>query len=272
MTDWTRVTPAAPCPVCGKPDWCGFTDTVARCMRVESDHPSNGGWIHRIADARKAYQPRPAPPRPIDMTPDRLQDLLTAWQDQTPPGALAGLADSLGLPVPALRALTPAWSEQRGAWGFPMRSATGELRGIRLRFPDGAKRAVTGSRDGLFLPFGAPTSGPLLILEGPTDTAAAVALDYAAVGRPSCRGATAETVAYARHWPGPVVIVADNDEPHATPDGTAWTVPGFDGAIALREAIPAALLVALPTKDLREFWRLHGVAGRRMLDSIIGNA
>ena len=271
MTPWITATRDAPCPICRKPDWCGRTDIVARCMRIESDRPSNGGWLHRLTDAPPAPQPRPQPPRPVTMTSERLQALLDAWQ--TPPGALAGLADSLGLPVPALRALTPAWSEQRGAWGFPMRSATGELRGIRLRFPDGAKRAVTGSRDGLFLPFGAPTSGPLLIAEGPTDTAAAVALGFAAIGRPSCRGAAADAVAYTKGWrAGPVVIVADKDEPHADPTGTAWTFPGQDGAAALRAALPGAKLIALPAKDLREFWRQHGAAGRRMLDSIIGNA
>lgn len=46
-----RVNRHEPCPVCGKPDWCGVAgDGSVHCMRVESERParSGGGWWHRV--------------------------------------------------------------------------------------------------------------------------------------------------------------------------------------------------------------------------------
>ena len=47
MSDWQEVTRAAPCIVCGKPDWCGRTadDSAIRCMR--SSDPPDGYRFHR---------------------------------------------------------------------------------------------------------------------------------------------------------------------------------------------------------------------------------
>jgi hypothetical protein len=35
---WRHVTPAHPCPVCGRPDWCSLSadGTLAACRRVEA--------------------------------------------------------------------------------------------------------------------------------------------------------------------------------------------------------------------------------------------
>ncbi len=47
MSDWQEVTRAAPCIVCGKPDWCGRTvdGSAIRCMR--SDEPPPGYRRHK---------------------------------------------------------------------------------------------------------------------------------------------------------------------------------------------------------------------------------
>jgi hypothetical protein len=51
MNELIRVKKGYPCPICGKSDWCGYSEDekIAICMRIESDYPSkNGGWIHYL--------------------------------------------------------------------------------------------------------------------------------------------------------------------------------------------------------------------------------
>jgi phage/plasmid primase-like uncharacterized protein len=133
-----------------------------------------------------------------------------------------------------------------------MRDHRGQVRGIRLRFPDGRKKAIFGGHDGLFIPDCLTYSMPLLIAEGPTDTAALLDLGFEAVGRPFCTGGTALCVELARaHWPLDVVVVADAD------------VCGRRGA----ESLAAALLpyahtvrVIQPPKGIKDAraWKIAG--------------
>jgi DNA primase len=97
------------------------------------------------------------------------------------------------------------------------------LVGIRMRGTDGRKWAIKGSKQGLFIPKDLPENKVLFICEGPTDTAAMLDLGFAAVGRPSCLGATdlIAEIANKRH----VIVVADGD------------TPGKDGASRLAYAI-----------------------------------
>lgn len=66
-----RVTAAAPCPVCEKPDWCLSDGTTwALCQRVESDqHWKGAGYFHRLGNngAARSNDARHAPParRPV---------------------------------------------------------------------------------------------------------------------------------------------------------------------------------------------------------------
>ncbi len=125
---------------------------------------------------------------------------------------LLALCQHLGLSEKALRRLNIGWSREHQAWIFPMRNAQGPVRGIRLRHCDGRKLSVRGGREGLFIP--TDLTGPLLLIaEGPTDTAALLDLGFAAIGRPSCRGAVQFTAEFVRAFgPEEVVIVADRDE------------------------------------------------------------
>ena len=70
---------------------------------------------------------------------------------------------------------------------FPMHDGHGDVCGIRTRLADGSKRAVTGSRAGVFLTT-VPMDVPAVVCEGPTDAAAALALGFEPIGRPSCAG------------------------------------------------------------------------------------
>ncbi|MTI80001.1 MAG: DUF3854 domain-containing protein [Firmicutes bacterium] len=52
MEPLQRVSYRQPCPICGKPDWCGFNSKIAICMRVQSSYPvRNGGWLHKLKDS-----------------------------------------------------------------------------------------------------------------------------------------------------------------------------------------------------------------------------
>ncbi|MCY2929852.1 MAG: hypothetical protein NTV86_10235 [Planctomycetota bacterium] len=134
-----------------------------------------------------------------------------------------------------------------------MSDDSGKVLGIRLRFPDGRKLAVPGGREGLFIPQGLAYSGPLLVAEGPTDTAALLDLGYEAIGRPCCTGGVGHCIEIVRgHQPLAVVIVADAD------------APGQRGAEALATAIlpyAASVRVIQPpegVKDAREWKRVGG--------------
>lgn len=56
-----RVTKRNPCRICGKPDYCGFTDDFAVCMRVPSEvQTRNGGYLHLFSSKAPAAARRPA--------------------------------------------------------------------------------------------------------------------------------------------------------------------------------------------------------------------
>jgi 5S rRNA maturation endonuclease (ribonuclease M5) len=111
-----------------------------------------------------------------------------------------------------LEALGIAWSNEGNAWAFPMYDGDDRVIGIRLRSESGKKWAVTGSRAGIFVPLEFATRRRIVICEGPTDTAAAMSLALAAIGRPSCSGGDEYIRRYCeRAECDEVVIFADRD-------------------------------------------------------------
>ena len=132
---------------------------------------------------------------------------------------------------------------------FPMYDGDGNICGIRTRNPDGAKRAVTGSRAGVFLPTVAMPELEPLVCEGPTDAAAALALGYEPIGRPSCTGCEVHVVdTCKRQGFDRVTVCADADGP-----GTAGARRLADVLHAARIAV--RLVTAAGHKDLRDWWR-----------------
>jgi hypothetical protein len=175
------------------------------------------GWLHRLRDD---WRPAHRAVRSIALPPDRprpdLVQLTEDYQSAVRPDRLDQLARSLGLSASGLQQLGIGWSAAYRAWSFPMWDSAGRVVGIRLRREDGRKFSVRGGREGLFLHDTAPARrAPLLICEGPTDTAALIDLDFANVaGRPSCTGGIRLSVELVqRREPTAVIIVADNDEP-----------------------------------------------------------
>lgn len=251
-----RVTRSNPCPVCGKPDWCGISEDgcIAVCMRLPSNTPSkNGGWAHVIKETpRQAYYNKPSPPTKRVFNAEKYHQSIRGDFDHV---MLDGTSLSLGVDMDALDRLQPGHDLFNKAVGFPMRDAGGKIIGIRLRNFSGQKWAVSGSMDGLFFD-PSLTLGPekeLVICEGPTDTAAAYTLDLCAVGRSACKTGTELLKAMCKRLGVRLVtIISDND---------GWKEcagkmvrPGLDGAIALGKDIGRYYrIVVPPKKDLREW-------------------
>jgi len=257
---WLRVSRQRPCPVCKKPDWCTYTSDgrAVCCMRVESGKAvRNGGWLHRFGDDADR-SPAPAPRRTCEAALFDAGAYHAALCEKGDWRDVDGLALSLGLCPCALATLQPAWDHWHDAWAFPMRDGAGKVGGIRLRANDGRKWAVKGSREGLFFDPALGRVAEVMLCEGPTDTAAAISLGFAAVGRPSCSGGVDQTRAFCfRHGVKRVIVMADQDAPHRRPDGSAW-YPGRDGAQRLVAALGLPFkMVMPPAKDLRQ-WVIEG--------------
>jgi hypothetical protein len=176
--------------------------------------------------------------------------------------ALCGLARGLGVSVVNLRRLRIGWSTRHGAWSFPMTGAAGRVLGIRLRKQNGRKFAVSGGREGLFLPADLDTRGRILICEGPTDTAALLDLDFAAVGRPSCTGGVRLLVELVqRYRPVDVVVVADGDGPGRR---------GADNLASVLTAYAPAVRVIEPPSGINDArdWMRQGTAHDDVLAAI----
>ena len=253
-----RVNARLPCPICEKRDWCLLAEDGSRaiCARVESDRRAgDAGWLHVLHASWPPVRRR----RPVTIKLHR-SDFASAaaiaaeFLDPDGPSSVAELAAILGVSAESLTRLRVGWNGW--AWTFPMSDARGATIGIRLRRMNGAKLAVTGSSQGLFVPTGVDASGRLLVVEGPSDTAAALDLGFAAIGRPSCNGGADLIRSFVTRARCPdVVVFADGDG------------PGRSGAATLAKQLAPFTRVRVaepphPHKDLREWLR----AGARAAD------
>lgn len=265
-TRWLRVSARRPCPICARPDWCLIAPdgAAAICARTESPNRAGGaGWLHRLRDDDWRPDGRRILTIPLARPDGHDWAALTSrYQRTVDATALDRFAALLGVSLNALAQLSVGWAadawhpdtDERGAWTWPMRDACGRVMGVRTRFLSGAKRAIRGSREGLFIPTASATgasvppsmpdeTAPLLIAEGLTDCAALLTLGFFAIGRPSCTGAVAATCEFARCLDA--VVVADADS------------PGERGAreLAMRLALfcPSVRIIAPPfgAKDIR---------------------
>ena len=212
-----RVSKKRPCPVCGRTDWCLVAPdgSAAICQRVQEGsrkRSGDAGWLHILKNVPNVpnrpglrYQiiPLKRPDKDYSWLAERFQQYLNG-------AALNSLSTNLGITENSLKRLQTGWTGK--AYTFPMSDQGGKIIGIRTRFPNGTKRCVKGSRTGLFIPEGLSKSDLLLILEGESDTAAALDLGFNGVGRPGCGQATQMLRSFCKSW-DEVVIVGDNDGP-----------------------------------------------------------
>ena len=252
--NWHRVTKRHPCPVCGKPDWClvspdGMAAICPRTAEGAAGEREGAGYLHRLGEA--AQQPRrqissAPPPSTIDAP-----EYARIFEAASTAMHRRGLAGRLGVTEQSLMRLNIGWSETLQASAFPMRNDRAEVIGIRLRNAEGRKWAIKGSHSGLFLPQLANV-GPLLICEGPTDTAAMLDLGFDVIGRPSCNGGARLIVRLLTRTPryNEIAIMADADG------------PGLDGAYGLvvklaKRKHRSVRVCTPPAKDVRQ-WKIQG--------------
>lgn len=211
------------------------------------------GYYHKLCLDAPLVRRYVAPPPARRETPAPAADyeaMFRRWQAKTPVEAIDALGYELGVSRQALQRLDAAYCREKQAWAFPMHDDRRTILGVRLRYPNGEKRAITGSHAGAFLPRGLESKPLLMICEGPTDTAAALMIGFNAIGRPSCSGATniiSDILQNGRRRE--VVIMADADG------------PGLVGAKMLADRIlglcaaPPRVITPTPHKDLRDWVR-----------------
>jgi len=179
----------------------------------------------------------------------KLRALINRWENDTTDEIYERVASFLNVKVSALKKLHCCWAPEYGALAFPMRDGNGQLCGIRLRSMTGRKWTVKGSHEGIFLPDTNPDR-TVYIVEGPTDTAAALSIKLYAIGRPSCLGGTEILLSTIKRLNiSRVVIVADKDK------------PGIAGALKMSAQLHVPhVVIALPDKDMRDYVAHGGTA------------
>ena len=182
------------------------------------------------------------------------------------------LALKLGVLPGDLDHLQVGWLERPGKTGiytFPEFNAAGEIIGISTRTIGGKKKMLAGSERGLTIPEVCDLiRGPILIVEGATDTAALLSMGLAGIGRPSAKGGVAHLAALLAKTPPDVGILVVG-EMDAKPDGS-W--PGRDGAQRVAEQLATRLgrtvqwgLVPEGMKDTRSWLQSRQDSDRRRL-------
>lgn len=267
---YARVSRSKPCPVCEKPDWCLLArdGSHAICARVAVGGRFCGepGWRHDIGNASTpTTAPSVREKAKIDASA-----YATAFERALTHEQRAMVASDLGVSADSLRRLRMGWCAEHEAPTFPM-WVRGQIVGIRIRKPDGSKFAIRDSSNGFFIPRGLGDS-TILIVEGPTDCAAALDMGYDAIGKPNASACTDELIRFLldRHTEL-AVFMGENDNPDAR-----GKVAGIDGPRAqcerAKKAGIDAVFVLPPTgKDLREWASKHG-GSREKLDRIVENA
>ncbi len=251
-----RVSKKSLCPVCGKPDWCLIAEdsSAAICQRIKDGSVKScgdAGYLHILIDRPKSQQHSSQRRFTVNLRDNRPDRDFTALQQQysrqITSQQVNTLSQQLGVFGQSLKRLNIGWDGQ--TYTFAMSDAQDRIIGIRRRFPNGHKISTNGSKTGLFIPTELAGNEPLLICEGPTDTATALDLGFDAIGRPNCNSKI-EMVAKAARGRMEIVIIGDADE------------VGRAGAEKLGDALaihyPSVKIIYPPgnIKDLREWLRV----------------
>lgn len=240
--------------------------TAFLCMRTTSNKPfvladGSVGHIHYVKG--EAHVPRQLVRQERQKPSVNLEEWYNAtasinhnvWKEQ--------LAKELGVSYSSLLFMGALWSANHQAWAFPMRDGLGKIVGIRIRWPNGNKKAITGSKNALFIPRDEYRKQRVYLFEGPTDTCAAVTIGLKAIGRPSCSAGLFDIITFIKqNQVKELVIVCDSDK------------PGLDGAAALVQHLPIrSVVITPPAKDMRDFLKNGGTASmlEAMADAMVWN-
>ena len=213
--EWTEATKEKSCPKCGRDHFCLIGKVAVLCTRIESEKPNKAGygWYHPLDEfASIAYVPKPKERRVSDA------ELHARWtailQDcGSHPEKIGELADQLGVAPLALNILGVEWDSRQ--WLIPMKNHRCLITGLATRWKNGTKMVVTDSRCGLV--YGSnwlDYPGPIYIVEGPSDTAAALTLHLCVIGRPSNIGGVELLVRMLGRINRKIIVIAERDHKH----------------------------------------------------------
>lgn len=190
--------------------------------------------------------------------------------------SLHWLADELGVSVESLNSLDVAFDSVEDCWEIPEHNAQRQVIGIQRRLHGGTKKQKAGGKRGLcFATNWSEHKGPVLIVEGASDTAVGITLGLPIIGRPANivpKDLLPELSMLLSSLPSDrqIIVIGENDE---KPDHN-W--PGRDGAIDTAEKLAGELgrqlYWALPpgeAKDLRKWLLKHpGKSGLHFVESL----
>lgn len=252
-----RVSHDRPCPVCEKHDWClvAADGSAAMCARVQEGSvkkAGEAGWLHII-------DPNVARPAKQQSFPQPARKPLRNWSNQLARyesergSALDQLSVQLGVSRESLERIHTGYDSFKKWWTFPERDADGKVIGILRRDHSGEKKRLAGSRCGLCYPFDwKQTPGPILLVEGPSDTATVLTMGLCGIGRPSNNSGAdlliglLETVPLDRA----IIVIGERDQKS---NGT-W--PGRSGAIStasqIAESLERAIAWSMPPDDAKD--------------------
>lgn len=283
MPDWKEVNKSNPCGCCGRTGWCASSDadgpvtwycmrshkpefTVPSGYKVIKETP-DGGVVVALADKDKESTWKPKrkkvelkkPEPKLDWTSIQASLWMDARQIE-----IEKFAEEIGVTSRSLITLGIGRHDEHEAWSFPMMDENLETIGFRLRNDEGSKYAIKKSKSGIFTGLCSMDDrlgSPVLIAEGPTDTAALISIGYiSAMGRPSCSGGTEILLKMLKGHD--VVIVSDGDG------------PGRAGAEMLAKKLgriaDRVRIIEPPAKDIRQ-WIIEG-ATKDAVDFLINNA
>jgi len=284
MSKYTQVSKSHPCPICqGTNTRCAFNDNSVFCHCIPSDDERMDKfhqkcWLHRLKIVPYDQLPESAKhkgrglPRNAPVGPFEQNHFLRLERDASQKRLCESAEKFLGVPARAFESLDMRWCPDMHMAVVPMKSADGRtitgMNGRRFVEKDGvtpsrAKGNALGSVDGLFIPMDLDTyDGDLVVCEGASDTAAALAMGMrCAIGRSSCRTGVQLVrelceMRRIRH----VTIIADRDKPvEGAPEGVGMA-GAQELAAALRELkidrdTPITVEIRQPRegcKDLRD--------------------
>lgn len=219
------------------------------------------GWLHRVCD-----DPRRRPLAPQASEQDEsgrlaaIADYDRNFRSCVTDALLSSEAGRLGVQCVTLLALGVGWSALNEAYSWPMFDHARRIVGIRLRSSSGEKWAVRGSYNGLFMPKPLDHGGPVLLPEGPTDTATLYDLGFDTIGRPSDRAGAMEMRRWFLKHKRDAVIVGENDG--AGRSGVAKYLEELRGATRVKFIFP------IRGKDVRQWRCEHGATRDDILDII----
>jgi hypothetical protein len=185
------------------------------------------------------------------------------------PTKIEELARQLGVASWTLNAIDVAWDGTQ--YLIPTKNAKGQTTGLDTRWRSGRKMVVTDSRRGLvYADNWLDYPGPVFIVEGPSDTFAALTLHLCVLGRPSNIGGLELLAKMLRKIGRSIIFVAERDRRDVDGHNSDCTClrchPGLGGplhvAVKLKEMIRRTPLVRLlpdGAKDMRAYLNQSGI-------------